>query len=221
MNGSVAPLEPDAADLAGLLCTRLCHDLLSPIGAVANGLELLAEESDPEMRQRCFGLLEQSARASSDKLQFFRLAFGGGGSPDEAVPVDEARAALERLAGDGGRIALDWAVADATLPRAAVKVLLNLALIGIEALVRGGTLAIGAESGDAAPSEIVVRAAGPRLVFDPAIGQALDGELADAELSTRTVPAALLRRLVAGLGGELQYALDDDALMLGAVLPAG
>jgi histidine phosphotransferase ChpT len=69
----------NSLDLASLLCSRLCHDLLSPVGALTNGLELLADERDPDMRQRCFELLEQSARISADKLKFFRLAFGAAG----------------------------------------------------------------------------------------------------------------------------------------------
>src|SRR5580765_3931322 len=89
---------PDSAiDLASLLCSRLCHDLLSPVGAMSNGLELLAEERDPEMRKRCMELLEQSARTSADKLKFFRLAFGGASGFDYAVPVDEARSVIDAL----------------------------------------------------------------------------------------------------------------------------
>lgn len=72
-------LDLSSLDLASLLCSRLCHDLLSPVGALSNGLELLAEEKDPEMRKRCMELLEQSARTSADKLKFFRLAFGAAG----------------------------------------------------------------------------------------------------------------------------------------------
>ena len=68
-----------ALELASLLCSRLCHDLLSPVGALSNGLELLAEEKDPAMRERCFELLEQSARTSADKLKYYRLAFGAAG----------------------------------------------------------------------------------------------------------------------------------------------
>ncbi|OYX59909.1 MAG: histidine phosphotransferase, partial [Sphingomonadales bacterium 32-64-17] len=78
-------------DLASLLCSRLCHDMLSPVGALSNGLELLAEEKDPEMRARCFELLEQSAKISADKLRFFRLAFGAAGGFGEQVDVGEAR----------------------------------------------------------------------------------------------------------------------------------
>ena len=66
-------------DLAALLCSKLCHDLLSPVGAINNGLELLEDETDPEMRDRCLDLLADSARVSADKLKYFLLAFGAAG----------------------------------------------------------------------------------------------------------------------------------------------
>jgi histidine phosphotransferase ChpT len=207
-----------ALDLASLLASRLCHDMLSPVGALSNGLELLREEKDPEMRRRCFELLEQSAKASADKLKFFRLAFGAAGGFGEMVPVAEARELITALLGDSGRIELEWAVAGETLPKAAVKTLLNLAAIGIEALVRGGTLEVGAELRNGS-SEIVIRAAGPRIAFDETIGRALDGSLPAAELSSRTAPAAMLHQLAASTGGGLQWHLGDDALVMGAVLP--
>ena len=209
-------------DLAEHLCSRLCHDLLSPVGALGNGLELLADENDPEMRRRCFDLLGESARVSADKLKFFRLAFGAAGGVADTVAVGEPRALIEALVGDGGRVGLNWAVAAEVLPKPAVKTMLNLALIGIEALVRGGTLDIGAERNedeDGAASEIVVRASGPRIAFDPAVGSALDGSLPPAELSSRTAAAAMLHLLSAELGGTLQVALGDEALVLGAFLP--
>jgi len=204
--------------LASLLASRLCHDLLSPVGAMSNGLELLAEEKDPEMRKRCMELLEQSAKTSADKLKFFRLAFGAAGGFGEQVPVEEPRALIEALVGANGRISVNWALGAATLPKPAVKVLLNLSLIGIEALVRGGTLDIGAEPRDGA-SEIVIRAAGPKIAFDPVIGRALDGSLNVGELSSRTAPASMIHQLATGIGGGLQFALSDDALVMGAVLP--
>jgi len=205
-------------DLASLLCSRLCHDLLSPVGALSNGLELLAEERDPEMRKRCMELLEQSARTSADKLKFFRLAFGAAGGFGEAVSVEEPKALIEALVAGNARITLNWALGTGSLPKPAVKVLLNLAHIAIDALVRGGTLDIGAEVRDGA-SEIVVRAAGPKIAFDPVIGRALDGKLGTGELSSRTAPAHMIQQLAASLGGGLQYALGDDALVMGAVLP--
>ncbi len=216
-------MNVDAIDLASLLCSRLCHDLLSPVGALTNGLELLADEKDPEMRKRCFELLEQSAKISADKLKFFRLAFGAAGGFGDMVPVGEPRALVDALVGNNERIAVSWALTGEVLPKPAVKTLLNLSLIGMEALVRGGTLEIGAEmranDGMGTASEIVIRASGAKIAFDPAVGKALDGSLPVSELSSRTAPAAMLRQLAESLGGGLQFALSEDALVLGAVLP--
>jgi histidine phosphotransferase ChpT len=84
-------MTTEALELASLLCSRLCHDMLSPVGALSNGLELLADEKDPEMRKRCFELLEQSAKISTDKLRFFRLAFGAAGGFGDSVPLPNPR----------------------------------------------------------------------------------------------------------------------------------
>ncbi|KHS44281.1 MULTISPECIES: histidine phosphotransferase family protein [Novosphingobium] len=208
-----------ALDLASLLCSRLCHDMLSPVGALSNGLELLVEEKDPEMRQRCFELLEQSAKASADKLKFFRLAFGAAGGFGDSVPVNEARALIDALAGSNGRVAVNWMFGVDALAKPAVKTLLNLALIGLDALVRGGTLDIGAEVNGGA-IEIVVRAAGQRVAFDPAVGQALEGTLAASELSSKTAPAAMVQQLAASVGGGVQVHVTAESLVMGAVLPA-
>ena len=81
--------DKPSVDLAALLCSRLCHDLLSPVGALSNGIELLADENDPSIRKQCMDLLEQSAKTSTDKLKFFRLAFGAAGGFGEMVEVDE------------------------------------------------------------------------------------------------------------------------------------
>ncbi len=207
-----------STDMAALLCSRLCHDLLSPVGALNNGLELLAEERDPEMRQRCIELLEQSARTSAEKLKFFRLAFGAAGGFGDAVDVAEPKALIAGLVGESKRVQVEWNVSAQQLPKPAVKLLLNLALIGIEALVRGGTLDIGAEARDGA-TEIVVRAEGQRIAFDPVIGRALDGSLADGELTSRTAPAAMIRNLAVDAGGGIQFALGENSLVMGAVLP--
>jgi len=208
----------DGVDLAGQLCSRLCHDLLNPIGALANGLELLAQEDDPDLRQRCLALLEQSVRASSDRLRFYRLAFGG--SSAEPISLGEVKEGVTALVGESEQIAVQWTAATDAFPAPAAKALLTLALLGKEALVRGGTIDIAAEA-NGSGSEIVVRAAGPRVVLDEKIRQALDGALADGELSSKTAPAVLIQRLAGQLGGAVQYAVDDEALVLGAMLPLG
>lgn len=205
-------------DLAALLCSRLCHDLLSPVGALSNGLELLAEEQDPEMRKRCIELLEQSAKISTDKLKFFRLAFGAAGGFGDTVPIEEAQEVISALASDNKRVVLNWAVVENSLPKPAVKVMLNLSQIALDALVRGGTLDIGAERRDG-NVEIVARATADKIAFDEVIGRALQGELGADEVTSRTAAAHMINLLAQESGGGLQYQLGEGALVLGAVIP--
>jgi histidine phosphotransferase ChpT len=208
----------NAADLASLLCSRLCHDLMSPVGALNNGIELLADETDPDMREKCLELLADSARASANKLKFFRLAFGAAGGFGEEVDTHEAEAALEGLFGPERRIELGWVVGDDKLPKVAVKVLLNLALIAGDALVRGGRLDVGAErSGDAV--ELAVRAEGPRILLDPVLRAPLPNG-APARVAPRAAAAWLAHDLITDAGGSIQLSdPSSSALTIGAQLP--
>ena len=81
----------DALDLAALLCSRVCHDLISPTGAIVNGLEVLDEkESDAETRVFALDLIKKSAKTASTRLQFCRLAFGAGGSAGAQIDLGDA-----------------------------------------------------------------------------------------------------------------------------------
>jgi histidine phosphotransferase ChpT len=214
-------LNISPTDFASLLCSRLCHDLLSPVGALNNGLELLADEHDPEMRARCLELLSESAKASANKLKFFRLAFGAAGGFGETVDTREAQAAIEGLFGDNHRVKIGWMVEDPVLPKQAIKVLLNLALIGGDALIRGGQLDIGAEIVDGA-IEIVVRADGPRIVLDPELRGALAGGQDDMPITPRAAAAFLAHALVTQGEGTLQVSPpDSEVLLFGASFRVG
>jgi histidine phosphotransferase ChpT len=198
-----------SAEFASLLCSRLCHDLLSPVGALNNGIELLADETDPDMRARCMELLAESARASANKLKFFRLAFGSAGGFGELIDTREARGAIEGLYGPEGKVQLGWMVSEASLPKSSIKVLLNLALIAGDALVRGGRLDIGAEG-----REIVIRAEGARLVLDPELRNALLGEADQDLLSPRAAAAWLVHLLVGESGGTLRLSEPEPGVLL-------
>jgi len=207
-------------DLASLLCSRLCHDLLSPVGALNNGLELLADETDPAMRDRCMELLSESARTSANKLKFFRLAFGAAGGFGEAVEVRETRGAVESLLSSSRRIELGWLVDEPTLPKAATKILLNLVLIAADALARGGRMDVGAET-QGATTEIAVRIEGPRVLLDAELRRMLvEGEGADG-VSPRAAGAYLVHEMARGAGGAVQVSEPmSGVLIFGAALPA-
>jgi histidine phosphotransferase ChpT len=191
-------------DFASLLCSRLCHDLVSPIGALTNGVELLADETDPAMRAQCMDLLADSARQSANRLKFFRLAFGAGGGYGMEVDVREIKAAIEGLFSPD-KVKLEWLVPAATLPKSAVKLLLNLALLAGESLLRGGTLSLAAESAGG-QIEIGVKADGPRTLLSEDLRLALQGQLPAAQIDARAAPAALVAELVRSNNGQLQLA---------------
>jgi histidine phosphotransferase ChpT len=209
----------NAVDLASLLCSRLCHDLMSPVGALNNGIELLGDETDPEMREKCLELLADSARASANKLKFFRLAFGAGGGFGEEIDTGEAQAALEGLFGAEGRVELGWVVESDKLPKGAVKLLLNLALLAGDALVRGGRLDVGAER-TSGSIELAVRAEGPRILLDPVLRETL-ATGGGGSVEPRAAGAWLAHSLAAEGGGSLRLSdPSSEALMIGATLPS-
>ncbi len=209
---------PDPIDFASLLCSRLCHDLLSPVGALNNGIELLADETDPHVREQCLDLLGDSARTTAGKLKFFRLAFGAAGGFGEAIPLHEIRNAVEGLFPPGGRLQLQWVMDGDSLPKPAAKLLLNLVMLAGEALPRGGTLVIGAEERGGV-AEIVVRGEGAKITFDPTIRASLAGA---AEVTTRTATSYLVRTIADQCGGQLMVSAPEDPfLMFGASLPTG
>ncbi len=206
-------MNMDAVDFASLLCSRLCHDLLSPVGAMNNGLELMADENDPEMREQVMGLLADSASSTANKLKFFRLAFGAAGGFDSEIDANEAKTAIEGLFCSTGKVQLQWAVTPPTLAKPAIKVLLNLALIAGDALVRGGVLEVGAELQNGI-TEMAVKADGPRVILDPEIRKALLGDVPDHEIAPRGAAAWLAQQLVRKHGGSIRASDPAESFLL-------
>ena len=147
MMASLTPL-----DLAALLCSRVCHDVISPVGAIINGLEVLDGEQDEEMRTVAMELIKKSAMSASARLQFCRLAFGAAGSFGALIDTGDA----EKVARDifaNGRTVLQWNCGRRMASRASVKLLLNLCLIAASAVPRGGVVAVDISGEDDATDD--------------------------------------------------------------------
>jgi histidine phosphotransferase ChpT len=130
----------DALDLAALMCSRVCHDLISPTGAIVNGLEVLEEGSDAETKEFALDLIKKSAKTASARLQFCRIAFGAGGSAGAQIDLGDAEKMARGFIED--KIKLTWNLPRALLPKDRVKLLLNMLIIAIGTIPRGGTLAV-------------------------------------------------------------------------------
>lgn len=204
-------------DFASLLCSRLCHDLVSPVGALSNGLEILAEETDAEMQAQCLALLSDSVRQTANRLKFFRLAFGGGGSFGEQVDIREAQAAIEGIC-SADKVSLHWIVGLPTLPKLVIKILLNLALIAHDALLRGGILQFGVEAVEGG-IDVAIRASGPRILLGDDLRQALT--VSDhMEQTPRIAPALLVRSLLDASHATLQISEPEPgAIVFGVRIP--
>jgi histidine phosphotransferase ChpT len=164
----------DALDLAALLCSRVCHDLISPVGAIVNGLEVLAEEQDEATKQFAMELITKSSRVASAKLQFCRIAFGAAGSAGAQLDTGDAES-IARGFFEDDKTKLAWNPPRALLAKNRVKLLLNMLLIAGQAIPRGGQLTVDAVgSGDSIGFRVT--AAGTNAKIPAAIPPLLTGE---------------------------------------------
>jgi histidine phosphotransferase ChpT len=132
---------PDALELAALLCSRVCHDLISPVGAIVNGLEVLDDNPKPEDREFALELIRKSAKTASARLQFCRLAFGAAGSAGAQIDLGDAQA-MSRGHIEDSKTSIAWNLPRVLLPKNRVKLLLNMLVIAQQTIPRGGTLTI-------------------------------------------------------------------------------
>lgn len=134
-------VQLDQLDLAALLCSRVCHDVISPVGAIVNGLEVLEDEKDVDTRAFALDLIKKSAATASAKLQFCRLAFGAAGSVGATIDTGDAEAVTRGLISDD-RVKLEWQAPRVLMPKNHVKLILNMCLIAIAAIPRGGVITV-------------------------------------------------------------------------------
>jgi histidine phosphotransferase ChpT len=173
------PLAVGALDLAALLCSRVCHDLISPVGAIVNGIEVMEEDKNEETKTFALDLIKKSAHQASAKLQFCRLAFGAAGSAGAQIDLGDAEKAARGLIEDG-KTTLTWNLPRVLLAKNRVKLLLNMLLIATGGIPRGGTLTVDPLPGDDGVAGFVVTASGPNAKLNPAAAELLAGTSAHA-----------------------------------------
>jgi histidine phosphotransferase ChpT len=208
-----APVTP--VQFAAQLAARLCHDYISPSGAIVSGLDLLEDPSAQDMREDALNLIAASARKLVALLSFDRVAFGGS-SAAESFDVRE----LERLTREVfayGRSSLEWLVGPASLAKPAARVVLNLAQIGAGALPVGGVARITVEAGEDLVAR--VRATGTRARLRPEVIEGLNGAPLGEGLGGFWVQAYFLRSLVDAAGGSLTVATGEDEVTVSVRLP--
>jgi histidine phosphotransferase ChpT len=207
------PFKIEALDFAALLCSRVCHDIISPVGAITNGLEVLDEEDSEEMKAFAFDLIRKSARTASSKLQFARLAFGAAGSAGAEVDLGDAENVAKRYM-EGEKAELEWLAARQLLPKNQVKLLLNLLLVSLHAIPRGGKVTVTVEGSLPFPVQRI-EATGPLSRIPPRVADLLAGQLEDG-IDAHAIQPFYAGALAREAGLVVEISKTDDTVVFQA-----
>ena len=203
----------DALDLAALLCSRVCHDLISPTGAIVNGLEVLEEkESDEETRTFALELIKKSAKTASARLQFCRLAFGSAGSAGSQIDLGDAQRMAHGFLEDG-KTKLAWNLPRMLLPKNRVKLLLNMLIIAAQTIPRGGILAVD-PIGAGENLGFRISAAGVNARIPQAVPALLEGTSESGSVDAHAIQPFYAGLLARACGLKVDLKAEGDAIII-------
>ncbi|PIR31604.1 MAG: hypothetical protein COV36_07880 [Alphaproteobacteria bacterium CG11_big_fil_rev_8_21_14_0_20_44_7] len=195
--------------LAEMLCTKFCHDIIGPVGAVSNGIEFLFEEL-PELNSQAAELIDNSSKESVSRLQFYRQAYGQNTS-DSGISITETKNLTESFLLHG-KVKLDWPIEFTDISGISItslerKLLLNIIIIAAGSLIKGGTLRVEFTNGS-----FIVTSEGESIKLDPAIRDFLEGKGDVSNVDARTVQAYYTSLTSKELGKKISIEFDDTKL---------
>jgi histidine phosphotransferase ChpT len=204
----------DALDLAALLCSRVCHDLISPVGAVVNGLEVLEDDNDEQTKTFALELIKKSARQASARLQFCRLAFGAAGSVGAAIDLGDAETVARGFLEDE-KTRLNWNLPRALLPKNRVKLVLNMLIVAAQTVPRGGSLTLD-PIGEGERAGFRVVASGLNARIPQAIPGLLSGATAAPGVDAHAIQPFYTGLLARSCELSINIASEGDGIVISA-----
>jgi histidine phosphotransferase ChpT len=206
--------EIDTLDLAALLCSRICHDVISPVGAILNGFEVLDDDKDGSMRDFALGLIRKSAGQAAARLKFARLAFGAAEAAGRSIDLGDAQAVAMDFINDE-RTQLSWTGPRLLLEKNRVKLLLNLVMVATSAIPRGGRIAVAVEvEGDSCRFDI--RATGQASRIPPNLVELLAGAIGHGGIDARAVQPYYTGAIARAAGMAVGIAPAGDDILIEA-----
>jgi histidine phosphotransferase ChpT len=196
-------------EFAALLVSRVCHDLVSPVGAVVNGLEVLEDERDASMRADALKLVASSAEQAAARLQFARIAYGAAGSAGAELDLSEVGRMVQGLL-NGGKVEIDWRAAAVNWPKDWAKLLMNATLLAADGLPRGGRVKVETGAEATAPS-FRVQAAGQGARLHEDAEKAVRGEPV-GHLDGRSIQPFLTHKLARALNAGLTVTAGEGQI---------
>lgn len=208
-----APVTLEALDLAALLCSRVCHDLISPVGAVVNGIEVMEDDADEQTKTFALDLIRKSAATASARLQFCRLAFGAAGSAGASIDTGDAEGVARGMMEDD-KLKITWSLPRVLLPKNRVKLLLNLLVLAGSTIPRGGSLAVEAiGAGDSMGFKVASSGLNARI--PPAVPPLLAGE-AENPIDAHAIQPFYTGLLARTCGMSVTLAPEGESIVLTA-----
>lgn len=210
----MAAVTLEGIDLAALLCSRVCHDLISPVGAVVNGIEVMEDDADEQTKTFALDLIRKSATTASARLQFCRIAFGAAGSAGAAIDLGDAEGVARGMLEDD-KTKLKWGLPRVLLPKNRVKLLLNLLLLGSGTIPRGGNLAIE-PIGEGDTMGFKVTASGLNARIPQAVPGLVAGETGGNPVDAHAIQPYFTGLLARTCGMSVTLAPEGEAIVLTA-----
>ncbi|WP_375453408.1 histidine phosphotransferase ChpT [uncultured Methylobacterium sp.] len=206
------PVTLDALDLSALLCSRVCHDVISPVGAIVNGLEVLEDDNDASMREFALDLIRKSARHASARLQFARIAFGAAGSAGASIDLADAEKVSRGMFADE-KTQLAWSAPVALYPKNKVKLLLNLVMIATGAIPRGGLLDVKV-AGDGEAPTLVLTAKGSHARIPPHVEALIAGTPENGAVDAHGILPYYAGLVARAAAMDVRFTIDGDTVTI-------
>lgn len=203
----------DALDLSALLCSRVCHDVISPVGAIVNGLEVLEDEDDASMREFALDLIAKSAKSASARLQFARIAFGAAGSAGSAIDLADAEAVSRGMFGDE-KTTLAWSAPRALFPKNRVKLLLNLVVVATGTIPRGGAIDVTVTGDGEREAHYVIVTKGSHARIPVHVEALIAGAPESGTVDAHAIQPFYTGLVARAAGMDVRFAIDGDTVTI-------
>ena len=216
MSAPITKLTPTT--LSAMLCARICHDLISPVGALGTAIEILDDEGNVDMHDDALALVRTSSRQASAKLKFLRIAFGAAGSAPGVIPTAEVIKLSNDMFADS-KPDLVWNIDSDGIDKNRARILMNLVMLAIQAAPRGGTVTVS-RHGQGEGANFVTVSEGPKVRLDAAVAKAIAGKVPEDGFDGRSIQPLYANLLARDIGGTIGASADETMIQFTADFPA-
>jgi len=216
MSASITKLTPTS--LSALLCARICHDLISPVGALGTAIEILDDPANVDMHGDAMDLVRTSSRQASAKLKFLRLALGAGGSAPGVIPTAEMTQLSNDMFADS-KPDLIWQIDTDGIDKNRARIVMNLIMLAIQAAPRGGTVTVSRSNNGSGETFNLV-SEGPKVRLDAAVAKAISGKAPEDGFDGRSIQPLYASLLARDISGTIGASAEENAITFTASFPA-